>query len=134
MYYFVNQPSSSRLTGVQRLPGLTTFEDPIMALHDIGPGAAARIYDLFQTEHPQNIEHLRTVIRQERPGLSESATRQHVVRSLLRTPAQYRLLLRLLSLPQPEPRRTSPLEQVKGLTSLLNPGGEMTGRNYSASF
>ena len=49
-------------------------------------------------------------------------------------PALFRKLLNGKSLRRAEPTRTSPVEQMKGLTGLLDPTGELTGGNYGSQF
>jgi hypothetical protein len=105
-----------------------------MDLRDIGRGTAARYYDQLQAHYPQQVERLRTAVRREMPGISEAATRQRVVRRLVRTPALYRLLRECISGPQPESGRSSPSEQAKGLTAGFHYRGELTGGNFGASF
>lgn len=48
-------------------------------------------------------------------------------------PNLFRVLLAARNLRRPEPTQSSPIEQIKALTSLLNPYGKLTGGNYRCS-
>jgi hypothetical protein len=48
-------------------------------------------------------------------------------------PALFLALRKNIGRWRPEPTRSSPIEQLKGLTSILNEYGELTGGNYRSS-
>jgi hypothetical protein len=106
-----------------------------MHLQDISTGTAAKIYDLLQMEWPQLTERLRTLIRKEHPHLTEISLRRRVVGRLVTQDARlYPAAQRRLLAGGAEPAGSSPLEQIKMRTAILNPLGEMTGGNYRANF
>jgi len=105
-----------------------------MTIQDIPAGDIAKIYDELQARQPLETARLRVVVRTEQPGLSTLATKRRVVWIFLGDREEYRSVKKLLSERRPEPMRSSPLEQIKGLTANLNPKGEQTGGNFRADF
>jgi hypothetical protein len=73
--------------------------------------------------------------RRERPRTINSIVHKRLALGCLQVddPALFRALQGGRKLRRPEPARSSPLEQIKGRTSLLNEYGEMTGGNYRSS-
>ena len=102
---------------------------------DIDAGTVVRMYDDFQAYQPRQTAAVTETVRLERPGLPWIIVRRRVVGLLLSDDRRrYQAARKVFSTPRPEPTRSSPLEQVKGLTSILNPRGERTGGMYRASF
>jgi hypothetical protein len=103
-----------------------------MIISDIGPRTVTKIFDHLRVGAPRTVERLRVDLRVSHPGLSERAVRARVVSEFLGgEPRAYRMLRKQLDVSRPETRMSSPLEQIKGLTSLFSWGGELMGGNSS---
>ncbi|SRR6266480_4084618 len=105
-----------------------------MTIRDIPTGIVIKLYDDFQRQIPIETARCTVAVRKRWPGLSSIAVKHRVLTLLIRNVQQYRLSRKHLSAPRTEPMRSSPLEQIKVLTSILNPMGERTGGNYRARF
>jgi hypothetical protein len=93
-----------------------------------------KLYDLLQVLYPRWVERSRAEVRMNRPGCSTAARKRRVVELALDDRAKYRLALAVLKMPQHEPRGSSPVEQIKGRTALLNEKGMLLGGNFGSHF
>lgn len=105
-----------------------------MKFRDLDPGVIAQLYDLLQADHPHRVEKQRTQVRMECGNVPERALRRRVIERLLGDKQVYRLMRERLMVKVREPMRSSPLEEIKALTAILNPMGERTGGNFGAAF
>jgi hypothetical protein len=73
--------------------------------------------------------------RRERPAATNSMVHKRLALAYIEAedPALFLLLRNGRRRRRPEPTGSSPLEQLKARTSLLNPYGELTGGNFRSS-
>jgi hypothetical protein len=106
-----------------------------MTTRDIGNSTKAKLYDLYHEVLPARTERYRERARLEHPDFSEFGIRGLVLDRFERDAlGMFKEMRKQISAPRPEPRRTSPTEQIKMRTSILNPAGEITGGNFGAQF
>ncbi len=106
-----------------------------MTTRDIGASTIAKIYDQYYEDLPDRTERYRERAWRDHPRFSTLGIKRVVLERYERDdPRLFKLMRKRISVPRPEPRRTSPTEQIKMLTSILNPTGEQTGGNFGASF
>jgi hypothetical protein len=106
-----------------------------MTTRDIGNSAKAKLYDQYYEIFPARTERYRERARLEHPQFSDLGIKGLVLDRFERDAlGVFREIRKQIAIPRPEPRRTSPREQIKMRTSILNPAGELTGGNFGASF
>lgn len=106
-----------------------------MTTRNTGNSTKAKIYDQYQEVFPARTERYRESARLQHPGFSELVIRQVVLERFERDDlGVFKEMRKQISVPKPEPRQSSPTEQIKMRTSILNPAGELTGGNFGASF
>ncbi len=95
----------------------------------------AKLYDQCRVQY-QCIERYREDAKRKTPALrSELVLRRLVLERFEREyPERFNAMRKLVLVPQREPRRWSPTERMKSVTSILDPYGEMTGGNFGARF
>jgi hypothetical protein len=94
-----------------------------------------KTYDDFHSHAPLTAGRLIERARRHAPGANSICHRRLALEYLGGENAT--LLCSLLkgrNLRRPEPSRTSPTEQMKGMTGSLNTFGEITGGNFGAGF
>lgn len=102
---------------------------------DYTDGDIRKMFDDFHSHDPQRAVGNMARARPEMPGLSPLGQKRLVLANLgAKDPVFFRALLNGRSRRGPESTQTSPLEQIKGRTSLLDPTGELTGGNYGPRF
>ena len=106
-----------------------------MTTRDIGNSTIAKLYDQCREEFPARTERYRERARRDHPRYSPLGVKRVALERFERDdPGLFEVMRKKISVPRPEPRRTSPTEQIKSLTSILNPDGELTGGNFGAQF
>jgi hypothetical protein len=106
-----------------------------MTTRDVSYGEVIKLYDDYQTQWLQKTLKLTEKVRMEHLGIKEIDCKRKVIERLqVEDPKQYRLLRSNLDARRPEPRRSSPLDQIGWRTASLDPMGELTGGNFGAGF
>lgn len=106
-----------------------------MTTRDRDPHTVAKLYEDCRERAPIPIDRLRTAVGIAHPEFSEFAKRCTVVNQFLcSNPSFEMMMLKPIWVRRPEPRGSSPLEQLRARTSFFHPKGELTGGNYGARF
>jgi hypothetical protein len=106
-----------------------------MNTRDTGASTLAMLYEQYSEICPFRTERYRERARREHPRFSEIGIKRVVLERFERdNPSFFAEMRKQMFVPKPEPRNSSPTEQIKARTSMLNPAGELTGGNYGARF